>query len=161
MGTGRVTQLHIAPDSGEPMQARETVDAVAERGLRGDRYFEGHGLWNFLDEDPNREVQEASDITFIEAEALAAVEQDAGIELLTGAHRRNVTTQHVPLNHLVGQTFTVGDAICEGIQLCEPCGYMQSLVGEEGLSKALVHRGGLDAIVVESGPIAIDDEVRW
>ncbi|WP_231189545.1 hypothetical protein [Haladaptatus sp. DYF46] len=106
------------------MQARKTVDAVAERGLRGDRYFEGRGLWNFLDEDPNREVQEASDITFIEAEALAAVEQDAGIELSTGAHRRNVTTQNVPLNHLVGQTFTVGDAICEGIQLCEPCGYM-------------------------------------
>lgn len=161
MGTGRVTQLHIAPDSGDPMQARQNVDAVAKRGLRGDRYFEERGLWNFLDEDPDREVQEASDITFIEAEALAAVKRDAGIEIPTGAHRRNVTTQNVPLNHLVGQTFTVGDAICEGIQLCEPCGYMQSLVGEEELSKALVHRGGLDANVVKSGPIAIDDEVRW
>lgn len=161
MGLGRVTRLHIAPDSGDPMQARQNVDAVAERGLRGDRYSEERGLWNFLDQDPNREGQEASDITFIEAEALTAVERDAEIEIPTGAHRRNVTTQNVPLNHLVGQTFTVGNAICEGIQLCEPCGYMQSLVGEEGLSKALVHRGGLDASVVESGQIAIDDEVRW
>lgn len=161
MGLGRVTRLHIAPDSGDPMQARQNVDVVAERGLRGDRYSEERGLWNFLDQDPNREGQEASDITFIEAEALTAVERDAEIEIPTGAHRRNVTTQNVPLNHLVGQTFTVGNAICEGIQLCEPCGYMQSLVGEEGLSKALVHRGGLNASVVESGQIAIDDEVRW
>ena len=161
MGTGRVTQIHIAPDSGEPMQARQDVEAVAERGFRGDRYFEERGLWNFLDEDPNREVQEASDITFIEDEALAAVERDAGIEIPSGVHRRNVTTQNVPLNHLVGRTFTVGDVVCEGVQLCEPCGYMQSLVGEEGLSEALTHRGGLDASVVESGQIALDDEVRW
>ncbi|WP_423746724.1 MOSC domain-containing protein [Haladaptatus sp. SPP-AMP-3] len=143
------------------MQARMDVEAVAGRGLRGDRYFEERGLWNFLDEDPNRDVKEASDVTFIEAEALAAVEQEASIEISPGAHRRNVTTRNVPLNHLVGQTFTVGDVLCEGIQLCEPCGYMQSLVGEEGLSEALVHRGGLNASVIESGQFGVGDEVRW
>lgn len=161
MGTGRVAQIHIASDSGDPMQARQEVKAVAERGLRGDRYFDGRGLWNFLDDDPNREVKEASDVTFIEAEALAAVKRDAEIEIPPGAHRRNVTTADVPLNHLVGQTFTVGDVVCEGIQLCEPCGYMQSLVGEEGLSESLVHRGGFNASVVESGQFAVGDEVRW
>ncbi|WP_227380532.1 MOSC domain-containing protein [Haladaptatus halobius] len=143
------------------MQARTDVEAVAGRGLRGDRYFEERGLWNFLDEDPNREVKEASDVTFIEAEALTAVERETSIEIPSGAHRRNVTTRNVPLNHLVGQTFTVGDVLCEGIQLCEPCGYMQSLVGEEGLSEALVHRGGLNASVIESGQFGVGDEVRW
>jgi hypothetical protein len=161
MGTGRVTQIHIAPDSGDPMNERQDVEAVAGRGLRGDRYFEERGLWNFLDEDPTREVKEASDITFIEAEALTAVEQDAEITIPSGAHRRNVTTRDVPLNHLVGRTFTLGSVVCEGIQLCEPCGYMQSLVGEGGLADALVHRGGLNASVVESGRFAVGDEVRW
>ena len=161
MELGRVEGIHIAPDSGDPMQARTDVEAVAGRGLRGDRYFEERGLWNFLDEDPNRDVKEASDVTFIEAEALAAVEQEASIEITPGAHRRNVTTRNVPLNHLVGQTFTVGDVLCEGIQLCEPCGYMQSLVGEEGLSEVLVHRGGLNASVIESGQFGVGDEVRW
>jgi hypothetical protein len=161
MGTGRVERIHVAPDSGDPMEAQESVEAVAGRGLRGDRYFEGEGLWNYLDEDPSREVQEASDVTFIEAEALEAVERDAGISLPSGAHRRNVTTRDVPLNHLVGRQFTVGGVTCEGIQLCEPCGYMQSLVGEEGLASALTHRGGLDAAVVESGTVTVGDEVRW
>lgn len=161
MGTGRVEQVHVAPDSGDPMERRRRVEAVAGRGLRGDRYFEGQGLWNLLDEERSREDKEASDITFIEAEAVAAVERDADIELPSGAHRRNVTTRDVPLNHLVGRTFAVGDARCEGIQLCEPCGYMQSLVGEDGLAAALVHRGGLNANVVESGPIAVGAEIRW
>lgn len=161
MGTGLVKQIHVAPDSGDPMREKQRVEAVAERGLRGDRYFKEQGLWNLLDEDPNREVKEASDITFIETETLAAIERDAEIKIPPGAHRRNVTTQDVPLNHLVGRTFTVGDAVCEGIQLCEPCGYMQSLVGEEELSEALVHRGGLNTSVVESGRFAIGDEVRW
>ena len=161
MATARVEQIHVAPDSGDPMQARREAEAVAGRGLRGDRYFESRGLWNYLDEDPDREVKEASDVTFVEAEALEAVEHDAGISIPSGAHRRNVTTRDVPLNHLVGRRFTVGDVVCEGIQLCEPCGYMQSLVGEDELADALVHRGGLNASVVESGRFAVGDEVRW
>ncbi len=161
MKRGTVTEIYIAPDSGEPMEPKETVEAVADRGLRGDRYFEGRGLWNALDEDPSREHTEASDITFIETEALTAIERDADIRLPPGSHRRNVTTKNVPLNHLVGETFTVGNAVCEGIQLCEPCGYMQALVGENGLTDALTHRGGLNASVLESGNIDRDDEVRW
>jgi hypothetical protein len=161
MGRGQVERIHVAPDSGDPMESRERAEAVAGRGLRGDRYFADSGLWNALDRDPDREVEEASDVTFVEAEALDAVERDAGIELPSGAHRRNVTTRDVPLNHLVGRAFRVGDAVCEGVMLCEPCGYMQSLVGEDGLADALVHRGGLNASVVESGEVAVGDEVRW
>lgn len=161
MGTGHIERIHIAPDSGDPMKEQRTVAAVAGRGIRGDRYFEHRGLWNYLDEDPTREVKEASEITFIEAEALTAVERETEIEVPAGAHRRNVTTRDVPLNHLVGRTFAVGDILCEGIQLCEPCGYMQSLVGEPGLADTLVHRGGLNASIVESGQFAVGDEVRW
>jgi hypothetical protein len=161
MSVGRVERIHVAPDSGDPMESVDRVSVVSERGIRGDRYFDEQGLWNLLDRDPDRDVKGASDVTFIEAEALEAIERDLGIALEPGAHRRNVTTRSVPLNHLVGERFEVGDAICEGIELCEPCGYMQSLIGEEGLSEALVHRGGLNATVVESGRIAIGDEVRW
>lgn len=161
MGTGYVEAIHVAADSGDPMQERDDAEAVAGRGLRGDRYFEDNGLWNYLDQDPHREVQEASEVTFIESEALAAVERDAGIEIPAGAHRRNVTTRDVPLNHLVDRTFAVGDVVCEGVQLCEPCGYMQSLVGKNGVASALTHRGGLDATVVESGEFAVGEEIRW
>jgi len=161
MTTGSVVRIFIAQNSGDPMEETQLVEAVASRGLRGDRYFENQGLWNYLDEDPSREVKEASDVTFIEHEALSAVERDANIVIPPGAHRRNVTTQDVPLNHLVGKTFSVGEVTCEGVQLCEPCGYMQSLVDESGLSNALVHRGGLNATLLDSGTIEVGDRIRW
>ncbi|WP_123537637.1 MOSC domain-containing protein [Halosimplex salinum] len=143
------------------MEARESVEAVAGRGLRGDRYFDDRGLWNEIEADPDNDLTGASEVTFIESEALAAVERETDIAVPTGAHRRNVTTRDVPLNHLVDRQFRVGEAVCEGIQLCEPCSYMESLVGEDGLEAALVHRGGLDARIVESGEITVGDEFEW
>lgn len=142
-----------------PMESRETCEAVAGRGLRGDRYFDDEGYWSLLEQ--RREDSVAGDVTFIEVEALEAVATEYGVDLEPGAHRRNVTTCGVSLNHLPGRRFEVGEAVFEGIGLCEPCGYMQSLTGTDGVAEALTHRGGLDAAVVESGTIHTGDEVRW
>jgi MOSC domain-containing protein YiiM len=161
MRAGAVVEIHICPDSGDPMEPVTEVEAVESRGLKGDRYFKEQGIWNLLDQNPNRKVKGASDVTFIELEAIEAIERDARINLERGAHRRNITTEGVPLNHLVGEEFTVGDVVCKGVMLCEPCGYMQSLAGEEGLSKSLVHRGGLNATVVKSGKITTNDQITW
>lgn len=156
---GSIEAIHIAPDSGVDMEAVDEVEAVAGKGLRGDRYFEGIGFWNVLAENSEHAV--ASDITFIESEAIEAIARDYDLELDPGEHRRNVTTHGVPLNHLVGRRFTVGEAVCEGMNLCEPCGYMQALTGRDGVAKALKHRGGLDAKIIESGTIRVGDTIEW
>lgn len=85
---GSVIHIHIAPDQGNPMQAVESVEAVRGRGLRGDRYFQNEGTFT------NRT---GCDITFIEQEALIAVEREYGIKLEAGVHRRNVTTRDIAL----------------------------------------------------------------
>lgn len=156
--TGRVVRIYTAPDTGEDMIEREKVTAVENRGLEGDRYFKGKGIWNEWEDNPNNE---ASDITFIEAETLDAVGKDYDIDLDPSDPRRNVVTRGVPLNHLVGKQFTVGDAVCEGLNLCEPCGYMQGLVGKGKVGEALKHRGGLDARVVETGQIRRDSTISF
>lgn len=161
MRTGSVEHVHVAPDSGEPMEYVESVEAVAGRGLRGDRYFGDAGILSVLEDDPGSGVRPASEVTFIETEAVAAAEAEAGTEIAAGTHRRNVTTRGVALNHLVGAEFEVGEVVFEGLSLCEPCEYMQSLIGEENLRDALVHRGGLNARIVESGVLSVGDEVRW
>lgn len=148
-GTGTVEAIHLAPESGTDPESVESVEALAGRGLRGDRHFDA----------------DSADLTFIEAEALDAAagemegDDGAGIELSDGEHRRNVTTRDAALNHLVGERFRVGEVLCEGVQLCEPCGHLESLT-EEGAVSALVHRGGLEAEVVESGEIAVGDELE-
>lgn len=156
---GTVEHVHVAPESGVPMESQEACEAVAGRGLRGDRYFDDEGYWNLLEE--RRENTVAGDVTFIEAEALEAIAVEYDVELEPGEHRRNVTTRDVSLDHLVNSQFQVGEAVFKGIGLCEPCGYMQSLVGKEDVVESLTHRGGLDAAVVESGTIRPSDEIRW
>ena len=70
-----------------------------------------------------------------------------------------ITTSDAALNHLVGERFRVGDLICEGVELCEPCGHLESLT-EEGAVSALLHRGGLCADILESGTVEVGDEVN-
>ncbi|WP_435364189.1 MOSC domain-containing protein [Haloarchaeobius sp. DYHT-AS-18] len=148
--TGTVESIHIARESGEPVEAVESVEAVAGAGLRGDRYFDESGT--FSDGMPRG-------ITLIEAEALEAAERDHDFTLEPGEHRRNVTTRGVALNHLVEEEFRVGDAVCRGVELCEPCSYLESLT-KEGAVSSLVHRGGLRAEIVETGDLAVGDSVE-
>ncbi|NEU55356.1 MOSC domain-containing protein [Halorussus sp. MSC15.2] len=141
-GTGLVEAIHLAPDSGEDTEPTDSVEALAGEGVRGDRHF----------------GEENADVTLVEAEALDAAAED-GIDLRDGEHRRNLTTRDAALNHLVGERFRVGEVVCEGVELCEPCGHLESLT-EEGAVSALLHRGGLCADVVESGRIEVGDEVE-
>lgn len=73
--------------------------------------------------------------------------------------RRNILTRDVALNHLIDREFRVGEATLVGVRLCEPCSYMESLAETTGAVEALVHRGGLNATIVESGSITVDDEI--
>lgn len=93
MQQGTVTGVYIAPDSGDPMEPKTEVEAVANRGLRGDRYFDNNGLWNLLDQDPDRDAKGASDVTFIETEAITAATDVINTTIEPGAHRRNITNK--------------------------------------------------------------------
>ncbi|MWG35744.1 MOSC domain-containing protein [Halomarina oriensis] len=151
--SGRVVAIHVAPESAAPVEPRDRVEAVADRGLRGDRYFAEAGTFSqSASETPKH-------LTLIEHEALVAVEDDYDVAVAPGEHRRNVTVEGVALNHLVGERFRVGDAVCEGVELCEPCSYLERSLEKRGIREALVHRGGLRARVVESGEIATGDGV--
>ena len=148
MAEGRVRAVHVAPTSGAPVERREPVAAVADRGLEGDRYFRDQGTF------------EGSDLTLVERETLRGVARDYDIAIEPGAHRRNVTTEGVALNHLVGERFRVGSAVCVGERLCEPCSYLERLLEQRGVREALVHRGGLRARIVESGDVGIGDRIE-
>lgn len=145
-GDGTVEGLFVTGESGGEIRRQRTVDAVAGRGLRGDRYFK------------ERASEAGNDVTLIEQEALDAIRQESSIELAPGEHRRNVETRDVALNHLVGKRFRVGDAVCRGVELCEPCSYLQNMT-EDGVLRALLHRGGLRAEIVESGTVRAGDTV--
>jgi len=73
--------------------------------------------------------------------------------------RRNVVTRGVPLNHLVGKEFWIGEVKARGLRLCEPCSHLQKLSHEKVLP-GLVHRGGLRAQILIEGMIRVGDAVQ-
>ena len=85
--SGRVEFIHLAPEAGAAMESVESVEAVAGRGLRGDRYFDDAGTWS--GDASARDV--ARDATLFEAEVLDVVADDYGVEMAPGEHRRNLT----------------------------------------------------------------------
>ncbi len=130
----------------------EEVRAVAGRGLEGDRYFSQRGTYSKRP-GPDREV------TLIEIEAIEALKRDHGIEIDPGASRRNIVTRGVPLNHLVGREFRVGEITLRGLRLCEPCAHLERL-SQRGVLRGLIHRGGLRAQILTDGMIRVGDPVK-
>jgi MOSC domain-containing protein YiiM len=152
MWRGTVTAIHIAGEATRPMEAVAEARAVPGKGLEGDRYFRKVGTYS-------QHPGSGREVTLIEEEAIAALAREAGIELPPGASRRNITTRGVPLNHLVGRRFRVGEVVLEGTRLCEPCTHLEGLT-QQGILSGLIHRGGLRTIIVTGGTIRVGDSVR-
>src|SRR5882672_1785340 len=103
MWQGNVVSIHRAPKASAPMEPVATVRAVPGRGLEGDRYFLGTGLYSSTPSYGGR------DVTLIEMESLRALSEGVqnaeghrlGIKLAPVETRRNIATSGVPLNHLV------------------------------------------------------------
>ncbi len=149
---GSVLSIHVATVGRASMVSVSEVRAVPGKGLEGDRYFLGTGSFSRLPK-PGREV------TLIELEAIQALARDYSIDLEPGQARRNLVTVGVPLNHLVGQAFRVGDVTLMGVRLSEPCGLLEELVGYK-VKPGLVHRGGLRAAILAEGTIRAGDQLH-
>ena len=150
MWQGTVESIHIATRASEPTRSVAEIRALPGEGLEGDRYATQQGT--FSKPKPEHEL------TLIEAEAIEAASRDYQVQLSPGEARRNVVTRGVPLNHLVGKEFRVGDVLLRGIRLSEPCDYLQKLTGKPVI-KSLLHRGGLRAQILGEGMIRVGAKI--
>ncbi|MGY1712543.1 MOSC domain-containing protein [Geodermatophilus sp. SYSU D00758] len=143
---GTVEALAIAPAAEAGMQTVQVARAVAGRGLEGDRYAARAGTFT-----PRGDTRPGYDLTLVAAEVLDELTA-VGVAVDFAATRRNVLTRGIDVNALVGRRFRIGDVVCEGLRLCEPCVHLDRLSGP-GLLRPLIHKGGLRADVLTDGEI--------
>lgn len=148
--TGVVEEIYIAREGSLPMERLVEACAVENGGLRGDRYEEGTGYWT-----PYGDVCE---VTLIEGEDLDEIEQEDGLSVKHGEHRRNIITRGIRLEDLHGSRFRVGEVVLEYDRPRPPCKHIQDMT-ERGMTRALRRRGGICARVVEGGWIRPRDEI--
>src|SRR5712671_6292306 len=146
MSSGRLIAIYTAAAEGKAMQANASAEAVAGVGLDGDRYADRTGTFS-------ERGGEGREVTLVEREAIAGVNA-TGIELAEDETRRNLLTEGIALNDLVGQTFRVGAVVLRGVRLCHPCDYLESIT-RPGVRDALKTRGGLRADIVEGGTLRL------
>lgn len=148
--SGRLVGIYTAAAGGKPMDAHREVRAIAGVGLEGDRYATRTG--EFSDrEGGGREV------TLIAREAIAAANA-ADVTIREDETRRNLVTEGVDLDALIGKQFAVGDVVLLGVRDCPPCAYLEQLTGQ-AVRRGLRGQGGLRADIVRDGVIRVGDPI--
>jgi MOSC domain-containing protein YiiM len=142
----QIVGLYTAVSAGQPMDRHERLQVVEALGIPGDRYATRTGHWS----DPRWKDQQ---LTLVESEFLDR------LGLTADALRRNIVTLGVELTDLYGLDFTIGTATLRGMRGCAPCKYIEGL-NRPGLFRELQGYGGLRVAVIESGTIAVGDEIQ-
>jgi hypothetical protein len=126
------------PPGEHPLIDLPEVECVAGYGLRGDRFF-GYR--------PDYKGQ----ATFFSVEVATTLQETfnlASVDLT--AFRRNIITEGVDLNTLIGERFTVQGVEFEGTGECRPCHWMNHAVAP-GAEDWLKGRGGLRCRILSTG----------
>jgi len=140
---GTVAWIGVRPAPRAPMLSLESVQAIAGRGLAGDRTAEKSRPGN------------ARQVTFVQAEHLDSIarllRRDAIDPALT---RRNIVVAGINLLALKGHQFAIGEALFEMTGDCQPCSLMEAQLGMGGYN-AMCGHGGITARVLKAGVIAV------
>jgi MOSC domain-containing protein YiiM len=149
---GVLEWVHVAAGASEPMRALPEATLVAGLGIPEDRYATRTGTYS---ERHHIDRQ----VTLIEVETLEALARDHRVVVEAHEHRRNLTTRGVPVNHLVGRYFRVGECVLYGGRLNVPCKYLEGLLGRP-VFRPLIHRSGLNGRVIVGGTIRPGDAIE-
>jgi MOSC domain-containing protein YiiM len=121
-----------------------SIECVAGRGIRGDRFF---------DYKDNYKGQ----ITFFSSEVFERLAAHFGLtNKSAGALRRNVIISGIELNDLIGEEFSIQGVRLRGTAHCRPCYWLNQAVAP-GTEEFLQGNGGLRAQILSDGVISVGD----
>lgn len=149
-----ISGIYVAPAAGAELHSLPEAVLEAGRGIAGDRYHRQVGTFS-----AKLSEQDDWQATLIELEEIQRFNAVSGMNLGAGSFHRNIVTVGVRLNDLAGARFSAGEAVLEGIRLCEPCAYLGKLLGPE-IVKDMAHRAGLRVRILEGATIRQGDPIR-
>lgn len=134
------------------MIATEAVEAIAGKGLAGDRYAMGTGAYS-------GDSVWVANVTLIQQEAFDAVNQGHETHFTCEMLRRNIVTRHIKLTSLIGRTFRIGDVVLKGVKEWPPCNYLAKMNNSWELKHYFAHCAGIGAAVLQGGTMQVGAEI--
>jgi MOSC domain-containing protein YiiM len=152
-----VVGLYICAGAGQPMEAQSQARALAGCGFAGDRYATNQGTFS--------RSAVMRHVSLIASEAIEDSNRDLIERELApfAVHetRRNIITQGVDVNALLGREFRIGDVRMRGTEPTKPCPRPSALAQKAGFGEAFANRGGVRAEVLSDGIISVGDFVTF
>jgi len=125
----------------------ESVEVVANKGVVGDRHFKEYN-------DPY------SQLSLVESENIDYYNIKYNLNIPYIEFRRNIVTEGIRLNNLIGKRFSVGSVELEGIDLCRPCRHLSELLNQDNIIKEFLRKGGLRCQILSSSTIKVGDVIK-
>jgi len=144
---GNVLKIGIVKNKGGHISEVNEVDVIPGKGIVNDRHFK---------EDNHIKSQ----ITLIEVENINNYNKLTKSNIPAINFRRNIITENIKLNDLVGREFYIGKVKVKAHDLCRPCKYLQDILKKENLVKEFLRKGGLRCEILSSGKIFINDIIK-
>ena len=144
---GKVVEIGITDSKGNQIKNVNKVEALKGKGLVNDRKFR---------ENNQKECQ----ITLIEIENINYFNNKYETNILPIDFRRNIITENVNLNDMVGKDFFIGNVKLKAHDLCRPCKYLQEKLKQDNFIKEFLFRGGLRCEILTSGTISVGDIIK-
>ena len=144
---GKVVEIGITNIKGNQIQKVNNVEALKGKGLQNDRKF-------------NENNQKGRQITLIEIENINYFNNISKTNIPPLNFRRNIITENIRLNDLVGKEFFVGNVKLKAHDLCRPCKYLQDKLKQNNFIKEFLHKGGLRCEILTGGKINVGDIIK-
>jgi len=122
-----------------PTLRHKTLTFQAGKGIENDRFE-----WSLYP------------VTFFSLEVGEAIEVAFEKKIDIRLYRRNITISGVNLCELIGKQFYVGDVLFEGMAHCNPCTWLDAVIGK-GTYRLMKGRGGLRAKVLNGASLALGE----
>ena len=143
---GKVLEIGISENKSSKIVSVNEVEAIKGKGLIGEKHFK---------EDNKKRSQ----ITLIEIENINHYNKITGTKIPAINFLRNIVTEGIRLNVLVGKEFFIGKVKVKAHDLCRPCKNLQESLQQKNTVKELLYTGGLRCEILSSGKIFIDDQI--
>lgn len=157
---GKLDAIYLRPARGINCTSAQHVEAIAQKGLLGDRTSSAPSRNLLGSSRPENKRQ----VTLIQAEHIAVISALIGKPVDAKMLRRNLVVSGI--NLLAAKTLfkdqtmqlNIGEVILQVTGLCEPCSKMETTLGHGGYNAMRGH-GGITAKIIKGGELKIGDTI--
>ena len=143
----KVLKLGITDSNNKKINEVDHIEVLANKGIIGDRHFSEYN-------DPYCQL------SLIESENIDYYNSKYGLDIPYLNFRRNIITQGIKLNDLIGKKIQIGEVKLEGIDLCRPCKHLTEILNQDNIVKEFLRRGGLRCQILSSSKINVGDKIK-